>query len=104
MFLKDDKSLRAGFERQASNSEGRVNLPAEYGGETIEFGGGSKMKRYNMGATFGPVDVDLSKTQVPNGDDVMGGSVRYRFSENGDVTLEATDDGRSGRIGLNYRF
>ena len=104
MFLKDDKSLRAGFERQASNFEGQVNLPEQYGGETIEFGGGSKMKRYNMGATFGPVDVDLSKTQVPNGDDVLGGSVRYRFSENGDVTLEATDDGRSGRIGLNYRF
>ena len=104
MFLKDDKSLRAGFERQASNFEGQVNLPEQYDGETIEFGGGSKMKRYNMGATFGPVDVDLSKTQVPTGDDVLGGSVRYRFSENGDVTLEATDDGRSGRIGLNYRF
>lgn len=104
MFLSDDKSLRAGVEKQKSNFKGSAKLPAEYGGETIEFGGGSKMKRYNMGATFGPVDVDLSKTQVPNGDDVIGGSVRYRFSENGDVTLEATDDGRSGRIGLNYRF
>lgn len=104
MFLSDDKSLRAGIEQQKSNFKGSAKLPAEYGGETIEFGGGSKMKRYNMGATFGPVDVDLSKTQVPNGDDVIGGSVRYRFSESGDVTLEATDDGRSGRIGLNYRF
>jgi len=104
MFLADDKSLRAGIEQQKSNFKGSAKLPAEYGGETIEFGGGSKMKRYNMGATFGPVDVDLSKTQVPNDDDVIGGSVRYRFSESGDVTLEATDDGRSGRIGLNYRF
>lgn len=104
MFLSDDKSLRAGIEQQKSSSKSSAKLPAEYGGETIEFGSGSKMKRYNMGATFGPVDVDLSKTQVPNGDDVIGGSVRYRFSESGDVTLEATDDGRSGRIGLNYRF
>jgi hypothetical protein len=104
MFLSDDKSLRAGIEQQKSNFKGSAKLPAEYGGETIEFGGGSKMKRYNMGATFGPLDVDVSKTQVPNDDDVIGGSVRYRFSENGDVTLEATDDGRSGRIGLNYRF
>jgi len=104
MFLSDDKSLRAGIEQQKSSFKGSAKLPAEYGGETIEFGGGSKMKRYNMGATFGPVNVDLSKTQVPNGDDVTGGSVRYRFSESGDVTLEATDDGRSGRIGLNYRF
>lgn len=104
MFLSDDKSLRAGVEKQKSNFKGSAKLPAEYGGETLEFGGGSTMKRYNMGATFGPVDVDLSKTQVPEGKDVLGGSVRYRFSENGDVTLEATDDGRSGRIGLNYRF
>lgn len=104
LFLKDDKSIRAGFERQASNVEGRVNLPEQYGGDTIEFGGGSKMKRYNMGATFGPVDLDISKTQVPNGDDVLGGSVRYRFSENGDAFIEATDDGRSIRAGLNYRF
>jgi len=104
MFLSDDKSIRAGFERQATNTEGRVNLPEQYGGETIEFGGGSKMKRYNMGATFGPLDVDISKTQLPGGDSVMGGSARYRFSESGDVTLEAMDDGRSGRIALNYRF
>lgn len=104
LFLKDDKSIRAGFERQANNVEGRINLPEQYGGDTIEFGGGSKMKRYNMGATFGPVDLDISKTQVPNGDDVLGGSVRYRFSENGDAFIEATDDGRSIRAGLNYRF
>lgn len=104
MFLSDDKSLRAGIEQQKNNFKGSAKLPAEYGGETIEFGSGSKMKRYNMGATFGPVDLDVSKTQVPNGDDVIGGSVRYRFSENGDVTLETTDDGRSGRVGLNYRF
>lgn len=104
MFLSDDKSIRAGFERQATNTEGRVNLPEQYGGETIEFGGGSKMKRYNMGATFGPLDVDISKTQLSGGDSVMGGSARYRFSESGDVTLEAMDDGRSGRVALNYRF
>jgi len=104
MFLSNDKSLRAGIEQQKSKSNVDVNLPAEYGGETIKFGSGSTMKRYNMGATFGPVDIDVSKTQVPQGEDVLGGSVRYRFSKDGDVTLEATDDGRSGRIGLNYRF
>jgi hypothetical protein len=104
MFLSDDKSIRAGFERQTMKTEGRVNLPEQYGGETIKFGGGSKMKRYNMGATFGPLDVDISKTQLPGGENVMGGSARYRFSESGDVTLEAMDDGRSGRIALNYRF
>lgn len=104
MFLSDDKSLRAGFERQGSSFKGSAKLPEQYGGDTIEFGSGSKMKRYNMGATFGPVDIDVSKTQVPQGEDVLGGSVRYRFSKDGDVTLEATDDGRSGRIGLNYRF
>jgi len=103
MFLKDDRALRAGFERQASQSKQSVKLPGNNGGETLEFGGGSKMKRYSMGATFGPLDVDISKTQLPN-DDVVGGSVTYRFSEDGDVTLEASDDGRSGRIGLNYRF
>jgi len=104
MFLSDDKSIRAGFERQTSNVDGRVNLPEQYGGETITFGNNTEMKRYSMGATFGPLDVDLSKTRTPGGDSVMGGSARYRFSENGDVTLEAMDDGRSGRIALNYRF
>ena len=104
MFLSDDKSIRAGFERQTTNTKGRVNLPEQYGGETIQFGEGSKMKRYSMGATFGPFDVDISKTQLPGSEDVKGGSVRYRFSENGDVTLEAMDDGRSGLINLNYRF
>jgi hypothetical protein len=48
MFLSDDTSLRAGIERQANQSKTKVNLPENYGGQTLEFGGGQKMKRYNM--------------------------------------------------------
>jgi hypothetical protein len=102
MFLTDDSSLRAGIQRQSSSFKEKAELPAEMGGETFEFSGGQKMKRYNMGATFGDISADISKTQGSG--QPISGRVQYRFSPDGEVFIEGTDDGRSGRIGLNYRF
>ena len=102
MFLKDDTSLRAGVERQASQSKRRIKVPEQFGGDTIEFKSGNKMKRYNMGATFGDVSADVFKQQ--GSDQPISGRVQYKFSPTGEVFIEGTEGGRSGRIGLNYRF
>jgi hypothetical protein len=102
MFLSDDTSLRAGIERQANQSKTKVNLPENYGGQTFEFGGGQKMKRYNMGATFGDFSADISKQQGAG--QPLSGRVEYKFSPQGEVFIEGTEGGRSGRVGLQYRF
>lgn len=102
MFLSDDTSLRAGMERQASRSKTRVDLPENYGGQTLEFGGGQTMKRYNMGATFGDFSADISKQQGAG--QPLSGRVEYKFSPQGEVFIEGTEGGRSGRVGLQYRF
>jgi hypothetical protein len=102
MFLSDDTSLRAGVERQANRSKTKVNLPENYGGQTLEFGGGQKMKRYNMGATFGDFSADISKQQGAG--QPLSGRVEYKFSPQGEVFIEGTEGGRSGRVGLQYRF
>ena len=102
MFLKDDTSLRAGVERQASQSKRKIKIPEEFGGDTIEFKSGHKMKRYNMGVTFGDLSADVSKQQGSN--QPISGRVQYKFSPSGEVFIEGTEGGRSGRIGLNYRF
>ena len=102
MFLKDDKSLRAGIQRQASQSKRKIKIPEEFGGDTIEFKSGHKMKRYNMGVTFGDLSADVSKQQGSN--QPISGRVQYKFSPSGEVFIEGTEGGRSGRVGLNYRF
>lgn len=102
MFLSDDTSLRAGIERQANRSKTKVNLPENYGGQTLEFGGGQTMKRYNMGATFGDFSADISKQQGAG--QPLSGRVEYKFSPQGEVFIEGTEGGRSGRVGLQYRF
>jgi len=102
MFLSDDTSLRAGMERQANRSKTKVNLPENYGGQTLEFGGGQTMKRYNMGATFGDFSADISKQQGAG--QPLSGRVEYKFSPQGEVFIEGTEGGRSGRVGLQYRF
>ena len=102
MFLKDDRSLRAGIQRQASQSKRKIKIPEEFGGDTIEFKSGHKMKRYNMGVTFGDLSADVSKQQGSN--QPISGRVQYKFSPSGEVFIEGTEGGRSGRVGLNYRF
>ena len=99
-FLNDDTSLRAGISRQVDSNKGRVVFPE---GEEILFGGGSTMKRYDMGATFKGLDLDFSKTQNPNGNDLVDGQVTYQFDKNGRVSLSGNNEGDIN-VGLEYRF
>jgi len=55
-----------------------------------------------MGATFGDLSADVSKQQGSN--QPISGRVQYKFSPSGEVFIEGTEGGRSGRVGLNYRF
>ena len=61
------------------------------------------MTRFNMGATFGDLGIDLSQLQSSGGPDLTSGKATYKINENGSVYLEGNDQG-SGRIGLEYRF
>jgi hypothetical protein len=100
MYLSDDTALRASISRDANRSKGKVQIPT---GETIEFGGGEKFKRYDMGMTFDAVGVDVFKEQS-SGEDTSGGQVAYQFSDNGQLYIKGTEGGKSGEVGIRYTF
>ena len=100
LLLKKDTALRLGFEKHRGKTNSTAALPR---GEKIQFGDNSTMTRFNMGATFGDLGIDLSQLQSSGGPDLTSGKATYKINENGSVYLEGNDQG-SGRIGLEYRF
>ena len=100
LLLKKDTALRLGFEKHRGKTNSTAALPR---GEKIQFGNNSTMTRFNMGATFGDLGIDLSQSQSSGGPDLTSGKATYKINENGSVYLEGNDQG-SGRIGLEYRF
>ena len=96
LYLFDDNRINAGIEKQKDSFKGTANIPT---GERVRFGNDTEMTRYNMGATFGDLNFDVSG--MP-GEGIDRGRVKYKLNKNGDELSIEGD--KSGNISAGLRL
>lgn len=96
LFLFDDTWLNAGIEKQKGSFKGTANIPT---GDKVQFGDSFEMTRYNMGATFGDLSLDVSG--MP-GEGIDRGRVKYKLNKNRDELFIEGDE--SGNISAGLRL
>ena len=98
LYLFDDTWIHGGVEKQKGKTQGTANTPT---GESVAFGEGYNMTRYNLGATFGDLDVDLSGLK---GEGVDRGRVQYKLNKSGDTLFIEGDKTGNISTGLRLNF
>ena len=96
LYLFDDTWLNAGIEKQKGSVKGTANIPT---GDKVMFGDQFEMTRYNMGATFGDLNLDVSG--MP-GEGIDRGRIKYKLNKNGDELSIEGD--KSGNISAGLRL